>query len=168
MVKLRLLLFEDCLRNCAGCCNKEYELKSLPVAGSYLGYEQILLTGGEPMLYPEIVMKTVSDIREETDAPILMYTARVEDWSAAICILCAINGITLTLHEQCDVKPFKIFNERIKLIPATHRKSLRLHIFEGVDLQGADTSLWTVRPDLVWRSNCGLPEGEVLMRLPRQ
>ena len=45
---LRLLLFEDCNRNCKKCCNKQWDLKLLPEVGSFKDWDEIILTGGEP------------------------------------------------------------------------------------------------------------------------
>ena len=50
--KLRLLLFEECNRSCPGCCNRDWDLQPLPVCYDLPPYRIILLTGGEPMLYP--------------------------------------------------------------------------------------------------------------------
>ena len=49
-MKLRLLVTEECNRHCPGCCNNNWDLKSLSVCKSYRDYEQILITGGEPLL----------------------------------------------------------------------------------------------------------------------
>jgi molybdenum cofactor biosynthesis enzyme MoaA len=51
--KLRLLVTERCARSCSGCCNHDWDLAALPTCESYAGYDEVLLTGGEPMLYPE-------------------------------------------------------------------------------------------------------------------
>ena len=49
--KLRLLLLDDCNRNCPGCCNRDWDLQALPLCQDYTPYRLIMLTGGEPMLY---------------------------------------------------------------------------------------------------------------------
>lgn len=43
MSKLRLLLWEECNRTCAGCCNKDWNLSELPVCFDYSGYDLILI-----------------------------------------------------------------------------------------------------------------------------
>ena len=65
--KLRLLLFETCNRSCEGCCNKDWDLTSLSVCTDYTPYREILLTGGEPLLQPELVVQAIREIREQTD-----------------------------------------------------------------------------------------------------
>ena len=39
--KLRLILFEKCNRNCAGCCNKDANIPTLPVIDNYSYYDLI-------------------------------------------------------------------------------------------------------------------------------
>ena len=92
--KLRLLLFEDCDRQCSRCCNKYYDLKNLPVEADFTGYREIILTGGEPMLKPRLVLKTIMEIREQNpQALIFMYTAKVDDWSALIFLLGFLDSV---------------------------------------------------------------------------
>ena len=43
--KLRLLLFEECDRDCPGCCNRDWDLRSLPVCRDFTPYQVIMLTG---------------------------------------------------------------------------------------------------------------------------
>ncbi len=73
-LKLRLLLFEECRRNCPGCCNWDWDLKALPACRDYTPYRLIMLTRGEPMLHPEVIRSDVAAIRAQTDAPIYLYT----------------------------------------------------------------------------------------------
>ena len=58
--KLRLLLFEECDRDGPGCCNRDWDLRSLPVCRDFTPYQVIMLTGGEPMLHPEIIREAVA------------------------------------------------------------------------------------------------------------
>ena len=65
MRKLRLLFTKDCNRNCPGCCNKDWDLDSLPVCTDFTPYDLVMITGGEPMLYPERLLHLIRRIREE-------------------------------------------------------------------------------------------------------
>lgn len=69
MKKLRLLLFKECHRGCEGCCNKDWDLKSLLKADNFLPYDEILLTGGEPMLDPLLVIDAAERIRAQGSTP---------------------------------------------------------------------------------------------------
>lgn len=160
-MNLRLLLFAACNRACEGCCNKQWDLEALPVCESYDGYDMIMLTGGEPMLRPGLVCETVAQIRAQSDARIILYTARVVGLADIAPLL---DGITLTLHEQADVRPF----EALELPPRSWRtaiKSLRLNVFAGVNISGVDTAGWQVKAGIEWIEDCPLPEDEVFMRL---
>lgn len=162
-MKLRLLLWEDCNRSCEGCCNKDWNLDKLQNCFSYRGYELIMLTGGEPMLYPSTVLQVVREIRQQTTAPVYVYTADVSDLDAAFAVLDAVDGITLTLHEQADVADFQTFDHCMVMKHITG-KSLRLNVFKGVDLSEVDTRGWQVKDGIEWIPDCPLPTDEVFLR----
>lgn len=48
--KLRLLLTTRCPNKCPMCCNNLWDFSQLPVVERW-DYEQIMFTGGEPLLY---------------------------------------------------------------------------------------------------------------------
>jgi hypothetical protein len=162
-MKLRLLLTEKCNRKCRGCCNKEWDLKALPICNIFSGYDEVILTGGEPMLYPPLISLTVNRIRQQTKAPIYLYTASCLEPYILLRVLDSIEGLTLTLHTKKDVEPFKDFNAHI--LRGADSKSLRLNVFRGVSLKGLDLSKWEVKKNIVWIKNCPLPKDEVFMRV---
>ncbi len=103
--KLRLLLFKDCNRKCEGCCNKEWDLDAIPTCDSYEGYDEIFLTGGEPMLNPKIILETIRNIRKvNKDVKIFLYTAWLENIQVSLYLLSQIDGITVTLHNETQEK----------------------------------------------------------------
>ena len=164
--KLRLVLFEACNRNCEGCCNKDWDLASLPECTDYTPYREILLTGGEPMLNPELVVQAIREIREQTDAPIILYTADLTQQLWLFLISGLIDGLTVTLHEAADVPLFYDFDSRF-LPSAKLKQRLRLNVFKEA---GAVTAKphWKVKPNIEWIRNCPLPDGEVLMRYKKK
>lgn len=152
MKELRLLLFKD------------WDLDNLPVCKSFKNYKTVMLTGGEPMLNPDLVMQTIHKIRKENKkCKIYMYTAKIN--SSTIPYLCyMLDGITLTLHDQSDTKNFLKFNDKLSL--PYRLRSLRLNIFEGVNLpKDTDLSYWKVKKNIAWIKNCPLPKHEVFMKL---
>jgi hypothetical protein len=163
MKKLRLLLTEKCNRKCRGCCNKDYDLKALPTCNIFSEYEEILLTGGEPMLYPSLICLTINRIRRQTKAPIYLYTASLIEPHILMSFLDVIDGITLTLHTPKDVEPFRLFNKMI--LAGALNKSLRLNVFRGISLRDINLSKWKVKKDMVWIKNCPIPKDEVFMRV---
>lgn len=162
--KLRLLLWEDCLRECDGCCNQDWDLKSLPVCRDYLGYQLIMLTGGEPLLYPERLRQIITGIRAATSARLILYSAANGDPELLHQFASLTDGLTLTLHEQSDVEPFLRFLEKLKQMPLAG-KSWRLNIFKGVSFDAAGLSWWQVKYEIVWVKNSPLPANEEFMRL---
>ena len=161
MKTLRLLLFSDCNRNCEKCCNKGFDLDNLPVETDFTKYAAIMLTGGEPMLAPLRIAKAIREINLQTNTPIYLYTAKVDNTRAILLLLQYLAGITVTLHTQKDVANFAILS--VLLSDKDKRKSLHLNIFDGIDIAGIDTEGWTVKA-IKWLDNCPLPENEVFCR----
>lgn len=170
-MKLRLLLFEDCNRRCKGCCNKDWDLSILPVVKHYSKYERIMLTGGEPMLHPDIVLKTIASIRlENPKIPIYVYTAKV-DGAQTMDVLRSADGFTVTLHEQADAIMFLRFDSERRGL-RINKKSLRLNIFEGVTIYPSllaelASEGWKIKKNMKWIKNSPLPTDEVFMRLKK-
>ena len=161
---LRLLLFEYCNRKCRGCCNKYFDLKNLEICESFKEYDKILLTGGEPMISPSFVKSTIKLIRMQTNAPIILYTAKTDDFEI-FEILEMIDGITVTLHVNKDVKSFNLFNINLSNMDISN-KSLRLNVFNGVNIKYVSgLSKWSIKKNIKWIKNCPLPENEVFKRL---
>jgi hypothetical protein len=179
MDKLRLLITEECNRNCEGCCNKDFDLKALPELtldenDTLKSFNKIMLTGGEPMLNPLFIAETVGNIRFWAPfADIYVYTAKVDNLKDTVLVLGHLDGLTLTLHEQKDIEPFMKLNDflnKTNLMTGIF-KSLRLNIFKGVELpkmwnnEYCDYILWDIKDNIEWIKDCPLPEGEVFMRL---
>ena len=164
-MKLRLLLFEACHRHCEGCCNEGFDLRNLPVCMDWRGWDQILLTGGEPMLRPNLVARVIGLIRESVQTPIYLYTADTSHPLTLMTLLRGIEGVTVTLHEQEQVEDFEWLLERMQgNYRALEGKSLRLNVFEGVDVEGLNLSRWKVKDHITWIKDCPLPSDEVFMR----
>lgn len=164
--KLRLLLFEDCDRSCQGCCNNDWDLSTLETEEDFRNYSFIMLTGGEPMLHPSVVKSTVKYIRQQTDVPIVLYTAKCDEPIKLFGLLDILDGITLTLHTQKDVEPFMYFNKIVQgLAPLSAVKSLRLNVFKGINLSGLDLVYWKGKTNIEWIKNCPLPKDEVFKRI---
>lgn len=162
--KLRLLLFENCNRDCEGCCNKYWDLTAVPDCNDYSGYKIVMLTGGEPMLRPALVLDTIRAIRKVNPTVLIyLYTAKVDSTRMSLSVLDKLDGMTVTLHEQSDLEPWKRFASALD--PYDWAKSLRLNVFAEVELGDADTCGWDVRDSMVWDTDCPLPDNEVLMRL---
>jgi organic radical activating enzyme len=163
-MKLRLLLFPDCNRKCKGCCNKDWDLENLPICRDFTPYDLIMLTGGEPMLAPDIIKHTIRRIRKQNNCPVVLYTAKCDTIPALFDVLTLVDGLTLTLHTKRDVEPFGLFNKRLT-DDNTQNKSLRLNVFHNVSLDNFDLSRWIVKSGIKWIKDCPLPTDEVFMRI---
>ncbi len=165
MKTLRLLVTKQCGKGCEGCCNKDWDLDSLPVV-EHFNYDEILITGGEP--YSMISSKKVTSLMDYLKyvdiypkRKIYLYTA--ESW-ALIHWWKYFDGFTLTLHHDTDIKDFLRVGKEISALQES--KSLRLNIFKGINLpKGLDLSKWVVKENIEWIKDCPLPENEVFMRL---
>lgn len=164
MMKLRLLLFTKCNRSCDGCCNKDWDISAIPKVKDFTKYRLIMLTGGEPLLSFNCIINTIKKIREQTDAPIYLYTAAVDKHLRILAILGLVDGLTLTLHDKKDELDFTILNNMLLGTGIEKKVSLRLNIFKGINITD-DLSLWNVKKDIEWIENCPLPEDEEFMKL---
>jgi len=166
MKKLRLLITKKCNRHCEGCCNKDWDLEKLPICKSFKGYDEIILTGGEPMLFPNLIIDMIEKIRIENSlAKIYMYTAFIFT-VRSLEILNLLDGITVTLHTQSDVKKFKWFSQHLFYSTKNLYKSLRLNIFDGIKMpKNLNLRYWQVKKNIKWIKNCPLPKDEIFMRL---
>jgi hypothetical protein len=162
-MKLRLIITLDCNRGCEGCCNQDWDIKNLPFESDFTKYDEILLTGGEPMLRPDLLESIIEQIKQQTDVPIYLYTAKIDDAFRVLKILEIIDGITITLHEWADGIYFRQFKNFLPVY--MEEKSLRLNVFKGADDYGPFFNApWVIKDDIGWVKDCPLPEGEVLMR----
>lgn len=167
MKKLRLLFTPVCNRACPGCCNKDWELNKLPKV-DHFDYDIIMITGGEPLLYVPELIGYIKAIRAVSKAKIYIYTARVPARAnnALYEIIPYVDGVTLTLHNQNDAAQFTHVLDFMENDRQTQEdfkgKSLRLNVFEGIELSPDYNSLaqWVIKSDMVWIKNCPLPPDE--------
>jgi hypothetical protein len=163
MKTLRLLVTKNCDKNCEGCCNKDWDVDSLPIV-EHFNYDEILITGGEPLSDKNIektmnIINGINTLFPKEGRKIYVYTSN--SFYSEILYWC--DGITLSIHTQKDLDNFllrKIWLEK------HNNKSLRLNIFKGINLpKKVDLSNWKVKGNIEWIKNCPLPENEVFMRL---
>lgn len=164
MKKLRLLFTQDCNRNCPGCCNKQWDLDKLKNVSHY-NYDEILLTGGEPLLYTQELKGVIKAIKSVSKAKVYLYTA-VSHKESIYDVLPLLDGITLTLHDKNDFHGLKWLLYIINKNPEDFKnKSLHLNVFKGIDLSDLDLYGWKVKDNVEWIDNCPLPEDEEFLRI---
>ena len=166
--KLRLLVTSKCNRNCAGCCNKNFDLDALPIVTEFSQYEMVLLTGGEPMLDIERLIYTVHDIkRSNPECLIYAYTAHVQKPYEVLALLNGIDGLTVTLHSPQDIGHFISLAYMINRLDI-RGKSLRLNAFTKSGFRPEDYfcsfKKWRVITRIEWAKGCPVPAGEDFKR----
>ena len=172
--KLRLLLTTKCPNKCPMCCNNSWDFSKLPVVERW-NYEQIMFTGGEPLLYPSNVDRLANSIKDIVSVQygytpkIYVYTAVCDSMYLYIGLK-SVDGVVLTPHNERDVNRFLAFNESLLNNPYYKdytEKSLRLNLFKDIKKmipEGTDLSLWQVK-DMEWVKDCPVPEGEDFRRI---
>ena len=178
--KLRLLVTAKCHNSCPLCCNKQFDLFSLPTVDRW-NYEEIILTGGEPLSSITNVnfliefIKSIKNIQKAHGFPIskfYLYTS-THDSNMLIKVIKHLDGITYTPHnneERCTLLKFTIalgYRD-----PSFYEdKSLRLNLFPE-DYQeligGVNGSMlkefWEAK-EIKWLKNCPVSEGEDFKRI---
>jgi organic radical activating enzyme len=165
--KLRLLVTKVCDRNCAGCCNKDYDLNNLQIFHNFNGWDEIMITGGEPLLFPRELKRLLNHMDHDQKTRLYLYTASMKIFDNIDMLNAYFDGIQLTIHDV-SLKEIKKFNaQQKKLIKLKPEMKMRLSVFP--ELKYAITiepKIWNVVRFQDWIVNCPLPEGETLGRLP--
>ncbi len=171
--KLRLVVTDRCHNSCPMCCNNRFDLSALPIV-EHWNYDEIMLTGGEPMLFPNQIYNLIYTLRDQSqylqsEPKLYLYTAlpKMGPLYDFIDILDLLDGVVVTPHTKKDAEDFKFANAKIlSLKDRFAHKSLRLNIFPEVKpyLEGIDLSMWQIK-EMQWIKDCPVPEGEDLRRI---
>jgi hypothetical protein len=160
---LRLILWDDCNRECARCPNHGTEDAEILDLGDLGGYDEILLTGGEPMLYPRQLRLAVYQLREyNPDAKIYVYTAMPYPLPWFIDVMGAVDGVTLTVYNTADFENAKLATAAM-MDHQVAGKSNRLNMFRSFELPSWMSKWWNVN-EKVFIEDCPLPAHETLRR----
>ena len=168
MNKLRLLVTDECDRCCEGCCNKQiWPSGILEDLGHCLNYEMIMITGGEPLKFPHLLVELLYQMRRYADRrPIILYTAIKVEKSEFLQIMFYLDGLTFTIHDKAGWDDFIIINKWLTTNPRRLQK--RVNIFRDVEIPEVPYVLslygWDVK-FISWVDNCPIPEGETFLRL---
>lgn len=175
--KLRLLVTAKCPNKCPMCCNNQFNLNKLPVVDRW-NYDEVMITGGEPMLYERELLNLVRSIRDISEIEcgsrpkVYVYTSlccsRLLDLMAPEYSSSRVDGIVLTPHKSEDIEKFLFTNELLLTNPKLSKDiSLRLNLFSDMKSllpEDTDLSTWQVK-DMEWKKDCPVPEGEDFRRI---
>ena len=171
-LKARVLLTKECFRSCSYCCNNYPEtMKSLVAVDrvtDLLKYDEICLTGGEPLQDYRRTLQ-VASILKGYGKKVFLYTTM---WSSKFDpILALLDGIHYTVHNPChwaDSKMLFDFQESLKLCSVSTKfakGSYRLYIDPDVKRNlTINPSLFTRIESKPWMKDgeCPVPEDALI------
>lgn len=166
----RVIVTYQCNRSCLGCCNgHDNDIKKISNVDELLKYDEIVITGGEPMLIKEKLFDFLLQLRNmEYNGKIYMYTAF---WNPGIYsneILQSLDGITFTIHADstdADIVALKSLSRQTRLADPKFSSRLIIdsRVFEKYDLSNINLNSWDVIRKLQWKDKCELAEHEELV-----
>ena len=178
----RVIITTHCLRDCPYCCNKyrsiidnAITLHNVDQLDS-LGFDRILITGGEPMLVPNRVI-AIAQHFNKLGKEVFLYTAMYRGELHTIVKL--VKGIHFTLHyplrDMHSVEPwayddldgFYRFQQMISGWMGSYRLYINPEIQSTISII---PSLWSrveVKP-WIQEADCHLPPNEELFILKEQ
>lgn len=176
--RARVLITEECNRNCSGCCNKYFKImeqaKRITTLDELSIYKIISITGGEPLLFPEKTERIIDELKGKKDPPVIyLYSAYYHPSLKKIIPM--IGGLHYTVHEGAKEKDFELFYSLQELIKINKKewkdKSFRLYIDNKVDeplsilpnvWNQSNVSKWLTEKELLDKQPNGLPLNETL------
>ena len=161
----RLIITLDCNRKCHYCCNTPEMLASATHINDlsvFKDYDEICITGGEPMLYPEKVIDISNTLKRYNNNKIYLYTAHAIGLPLVIN-RGSIDGIHYTLHNSVSASDFAYVQALAHIEKGV---SFRAYILPGhKDIILLDTSDWARLEIKPWIKDCPLSENETLFIL---
>lgn len=170
--KLRLLVTGTCNNRCPMCCNNHIDLNALPVVDRW-DYEEIKITGGEPLLFPNNLERLCDSIRElvrqmgGTQPKIYIYTSRCRWDFVDRAIRYYADGLVVAPHSKDDLAFFRETNN--KLLRYRYGKyqtcDLQLRVFDEVkEALPENLNVWDVSR-AEWSEHSSIPEDEDFRRV---
>ena len=152
--KLRLLVTTKYPGSYYIHCDNNFNInKKIPVINRW-NYEQIIITGGEPLLYPIKVHSLLLNIRNiaamQGNNPRIIICTTICD-KRLDTFLDAVDGIKLTLLSKDNIREFQETNNRfLNIVKAGYSKKILMELNLPKDIQEylpgiIDLSLWRVK-----------------------
>ncbi|MEY8429262.1 4Fe-4S cluster-binding domain-containing protein [Lachnospiraceae bacterium 48-42] len=168
----RVIVTYRCDRKCENCCNEH--IRNVPEVQfeDLLEYDEIVITGGEPMLFAPRVVELVHRLRDRRfRGRIWLYTATFnEDHWAHRMLIRDVDGITYTFHAEYtnrDISRLKDLTEFLNSggFPGSYRLMVDSRVMRDISLQDIKgIRKWTDIKALVWKDGaCPVPEHEELL-----
>lgn len=166
----RVIVTYNCNRSCPGCCNQHgNSVRKVTNIEELLKYEEIIVTGGEPMLVLSDVLALVSTLKVLGYAGrFYLYTAFWKPNFKNIAILDEFDGITFTIHAEAsdaDIIALKHLSKESILKSANFSSRLIIdsRVYDKYDLSNIDLKNWDVVRKLQWKDKCEPAPNEELI-----
>jgi hypothetical protein len=156
------------------CCNQQDIIKQAVKVSSIkelLAFDEIIITGGEPMLIPNELALFLHNLRRNHGytGKIYLYTALYNKklQPEYMDLMNYINGIHFTIHYEAadqEIMELKQLSELLqKIRDSSFRLSIDTRLYEKYDFYNIDLSAWSVVRRMKWLDNCQLPDDEKLL-----
>ena len=136
----RVIVTLACNRKCPGCCNETIgKVASIGDISVLSDYEEVVITGGEPMLNPDSLLRF---------------------------ILNQLDGITVTLHAEAtddDIRNLKYMSYNLYGEDLDMRLFIDRRVYEKYDLSNICLKTWDVVRKLEWKEKCDPADNEDLL-----
>ena len=169
--KARLILTFDCPRRCPNCANTQIQdLDAVPRIDSIEAlddYDEVILTGGEPMLDAGATVSFAQGLKERKQDRIVYAYAAL--WSPFIRgLLRVVDGLHYTIHTpttSADIEGL-VSVEREVAVARRRRPELSCRLYVQADVSvpvPITPSLWTRVEIAPFKEDCPVPADETLL-----
>jgi len=165
-MRARLIITKECHRGCRDCATSQpgviHSARPITAVEELAEYEEIIVTGGEPMLDPVRTQRLLAAIRARfRRVPLYLYTALYHP--AIGVILDMIDGLTYSLHEPAaaaDIAGFDAVQNLLWGRDGSYRLWVDSAITRPIRVY---PFLWSRIATGRMIPDCPLPAGEVLL-----
>lgn len=167
----RVIVTLDCNRKCPGCCNNKLpEHRIVHNDADLMKYQEIVITGGEPMLIPGKVLEFVNRMwAKGYRGKMYMYFSYWNGKGISKEILKELDGFTFILHAECtDVDIIALENLSNSGLLQNKDFSSRLiidkRVYERYDLSNINFMRWSIIRKFEWKEMCSpIPNEDLLV-----
>lgn len=157
-----------CNRQCPGCANTYGSVmsKAQPLynIAQLKGYKNLVISGGEPMLFPDRVLKLAKVLKKHVpEAKVFLYTAYNRDTRQIERILPYIDGVNYTVHKEADDKDVAEFQAFQAMAGKHSDKNFRLYVDKATAREvmiypsawdRINIKPWMTEPEMVAAGGC--------------
>ncbi|MFR1537525.1 MAG: hypothetical protein ACLSUP_02660 [Blautia massiliensis (ex Durand et al. 2017)] len=166
----RVIVTFGCNRKCPGCCNSQLpEHRTIHSDEELMKYQEIVITGGEPMLIPGKVLEFINRMWDKGyRGKMYLYTSFWNGKGISKEILKELDGFTFTLHAECtdaDIIALKNLSNSgiLQNKDFGSRLIIDKRVYDRYDLSNINFSRWDVIRKLEWKEKCSPASNEDLL-----